>query len=1201
MEIRYIYENDITVTKREVIWSESFPIIADQLPATEYSVGKLKGSNCIYTLDNLDSQSFTPGQEYSLIIYSRSFKTFSTPSMDGTEYLFGDLPPNLPVYEYNFKYIDYFSTSGTLSSKLYPEQRYVDIKASYPKLRVMYDLNSEGERIVRELVPFGVIVKFSVDGGGEGCESIKGGYIIQNTTEEIEELCIRNLDLGECRKGELQREMHTIRVYIDSLITGDSSRVINSGFMFYSGEKVESIGDIACENTCKTCSGVSEGECTSCFWDSKYNYLYKGMCVEKCPDDQPYNQISFEPNSYVFSHYECMSTCRPKYFAGPAPYHACSPCNSHCALCSSDLASFCSLCTPTLLKQIPPGEPNERAYLYEQEILYLEKYTYKGMCLDACPPTTLTTFVPIDIDQGDGGDKELVDLMVLTELHECKLSTNQSTTPPTTFPSLTSHPPLTVWIQDLAYPDKLSIKKEIRLRAMIEDDLQSLDSILWSIFPPEVYSDESEQESEEKRIFMSYMNKALNKQIINLNMNGFNYKPPDYPCWIKVTVRNKDSYSAFDMIEVYASRSPNMPNFSTDTATPEFNYSTNVNSTEWFTVKLKAVEDVDDFRPIIRLKARLKVKALSSGGSPNNNRYRMLSDIVDSQLPQDLKNLYSFKHEETDSTDYMSISIRIPPIIQGPQRKKSGVIADTVKGDLYISAMDRHYSISEIKSSIYVKEQYTPGNRIRWLRTLALNESYENIDNILFIANSLDVITSELAYTPTSRDICVTDRHCGGPHQGYCWTGNPRYSSKCICLGEFEGVHCSWRVGELPLLHNITSRVILYLGDYLTLEGTHSTLHLDIITNTIQALRSLLKNPEALPYVFLQNSLDIVQNIIELLDLKLGLRMERQEKEQFLDTIYRVFVSLLFWDKLHNQEKLEFEGNFIPKYQRREDGMRINGSKLSVDEYTANNTQYINKLSENVMQLRDALYTFLNLISHAQYPDIDAFFWKTKLFEVLLVSEYEETLFGGAANNINSEMLTLQIPGSQGYVYIPRTFCDNLRNIIGGKLEFKFRLVKWIDTPYIYASSSKYIASEIINFMVLDSFGRELNFMPNNTATPFYISIPISHNSKGLIEQNSCLKCKMFNKERKVELLGREERLVEHIYKTGEYLVPDFEATENVGMYPEAQKNVTYDSFGCVTALVGEFAAVHLARAQSLNTINIPKGIYMTYDPMNVL
>ena len=1137
---KYLDSTSTIQEHEEIVWFEDFP--NDATSASGMSEGNLQGTNCHWNLMNFDQAKLYAGATYRLIIYPRSFRCVASGC---TEYLFGELNRNRdPTFKYEFRYED-FSVSES-APIIYPDQKTISFGGINMQEIVLEGHPNSGVTpgtYSSTVKSFGAKLALSIT--ASTCKvAPKAGYIMQDFDTSFSSVEIKNLDLGGCEKGSLNAELKLYRI--------ESAGGLPIAFYTGSTKGSTRIASIECHEPCKTCKGTKETDCLTCQIDSDYPYLYEGECLKECKADQPYILREYEYSPAFPSQLKCVTDCPLGHFNGPEPHKYCLECKGECRTCTSDDIMSCVHCKETITDDsskalITPEPIDIKRYKF-----YTEKYLLNNMCMDNCP--------------------FLGTLVKASEDHHChNIYTSEAAESENEAESLTPQLP-TVKIQNPGYMQKVSMKKQIRLRALISDPSNIMEDIIWEAFPldfPEADGDTSEakrkdfSETKTERAFLNYTEATLQQTIVSLNMNGFNMKGGN-ALRVIFKLTTNEGRTAYDITELYGNRPPELPDvLDLDT---KYLFNQSIHSMEKFNVTVVGCDDPDDEDALVKVKVLMKVKYLEGGGDPLGTAgRRYLSEILATRLPQQVKTLYAAKIP-TLTSNVFNVELKMPPLLYGPQRKKNGEYGNIVQGELIVIAQDRHLGISSIKKDIWVKESFLPTHK-----TLVLQELHslklDNMDECLYAAHTLDVINIYSNSMPNGERVCNLDNQCG---HGYCH--HRAGIQQCVCKPGFTGLHCQWQAAHIIYVHSITDRILTFMkGIYLDSGVLLEDPQIEEIASVV---KGILKNPEAVEYSWVEVVFELTKRCL-LIDEMQGLRMEEDTKNQVLDSLSTVFEYIVYHEKAY----------------------RVSQSKAapsgSPEEIRVVEDSHLELVSKYIGELMSGLYNFLRQISHAQFPDISAYYKTTRMFDALITSEFDDPMF---LNVDADQQLVLKIPGTEGYIKIPRTTFASSQGLIGGKLELKVRLVRWNHNPYIFSNATGLLETDIYNLAILDSFGDEMKIKTSESQPMVYL-LPRTQYKKIRNDLGTPI-CKGLVPT-KYDVLRSKPGMLENEYQLDNITIPKFTVSNNIGTIPTDTEQAMY--IYCTSSETGEIAGLYMERYNYVqNSARNFQGLYLDFFAMKV-
>ena len=153
----------------------------------------------------------------------------------------------------------------------------------------------------------------------------------------------------------------------------------------YSGYYLSKGSCLQCESSCKTCSGPSSSNCTSCV--DELFYLYSGSCLSNCPSQTYKNTTKFICSNCNISCLTCLNysyctSCISTY------YLLNNQCLSQCPVSYYfNVYGICDQCDPSCLTCI--GKNNNQCISCDTSNDF---YLYQGTCLKNCPIGTFLDY-----------------------------------------------------------------------------------------------------------------------------------------------------------------------------------------------------------------------------------------------------------------------------------------------------------------------------------------------------------------------------------------------------------------------------------------------------------------------------------------------------------------------------------------------------------------------------------------------------------------------------------------------------------------------------------------------------------------------------------------------------------------------------------------------------------------------------------------
>ena len=1088
----------------EVIWEQLFIQLPDNTN-NGFTVGDLQGDpfTCNYTLKNVPENMMLPGHTYQLIIYSLSFK-----SAYSSDYLFGNLDPGLQTFIYWFQYQE---TIFDIKEKSYiPSQSQIEISGSN-----FGDIVVEGSGITEVHRMFGITFNLTC-----GNIIIPSSYLIRNLyLDNPSSIVITDLNLQSCNS--------TLDIEIKINKIGQ-----NDAFPIWTCSQTTtkiSLGNISCDPSCLTCNGPSVNDCLSCNSDGNLNYLLEGQCKSQCNQKLPYSQIISSPGQTDILYFKCVSKCFSGYYLNE-DLNICMKCNRECKSCTSGRPNSCTDCQsyPIFVSGSKTNDIN----------VYTQFFFFKNMCLTSCP-----------VFKNDYSKSATNVIIARDDLHLCYLGVLPNN----------SHP-ISVALQQPFYPDKLDVKLNVILRAIINDPTHNLTLISWTSFPEEDMTNSSFFTSEE-RVFQSYDSTVLNSSTISLNMNLFNYRGDFNQLCIFVKAYTCDSF-AFDVFQLFGNSPPDVSGNIT------FPDNTIFSTLSTISLSLSGIKDANDIIPIIKFKVILQPISLVIPPNVSSLTPTPLNALqILATLPKTTILLTSAKVINLQNNSINIANIYIPTLTNGPQTI-SGLTIDKISCDLYIYCEDRQLGLTTVKQTINITETFKPQNRSRLLESIyksTVNSSANfsmNWDIALSISQSFKIANPSI---PTATfSACSRDLQCN--QHGKCVSSGGY--SECICEMGYEGSTCNWTQSDLKYAKEIGKSVIIFLNNTI-LAPIGNTLYTnadflvndaDLVYQIGSVLTGLLQNPEVGDPSFnmIVSQLCIFMTSI---DPATGGRLMDFQKSTIISAI-DVAIQFIFF---HIKDELS---NFFI--------LNENASLLN-PVFAANFTEARNKLVNLIMPIRTGLYNFLNRISISQYPGGTAFTQKGNSFEVFLTSERVDELFA-----YYGKEFAIKPSITFGAIKFPPTVVESLKANITTKGEFKIRLVQWFQDPFIFSNYHSVVCTNVLSMALLDSNGTELSL---NLSDPIIMLLPIINISMNY--PTDYVKCMYFNNSNKENVTSRipfkinvntlnltnSEKLRLYpqwnpvTYLKNNLIVEDYAYKQSISDYPEYTDSDGISSYGNILKL----------------------------------
>lgn len=916
-----------------------------------------------------------------------------------------------------------------------------------------------------------------------GNTQIMASYMIRNLLlDNPSVITLTDLDLGSC-DGSL-----TLNLQLVKLLQMYEFPL----WSYISTKSTLILGTVSCDQSCSTCNGTTPFDCLTCdVTNTNFSYLYNGQCLTSCPSDAPIAQIIIVPGIGTITYYVCVTSCYIGYYLN-TQFNVCLQCNAQCRSCTSGSPGSCIDC-PGLPMQ--PGSANTAN-------TYTELFMFNHLCMTSCPIITndLSIF-----------QENLVVTYLDTRI--CQLNSLPQ-----------GKHPISVFCQHPAYPDKIDVGIVADLRALVNDPTDNLTAISWSAIPAENLTNTTLFTSEQ-RTFLTYDPINIASYISTLNMNSFNYKGDNNEMRILLKARTCDSL-AYYLFELYGNRAPTILATS---VSPTGIYTT----LSYINVTVIGIRDSDEAFPVYTFKIQLQPKQLAL---PDN--YAILTTVTASALqmlatlPSITLTLTSAQVLSPDIANNNSVYINnifIPPLINGPQTV-SNLLLYNVTCDLVITCMDWHYGLNAIRVPINFTEVYTPKNRSEIfanLYSLSMTPSENNSmtwEMALMIAHTFRVISPTPLGTFLALSPCSIDNQCNG--NGKCVTSGGR--SECICGEGFAGPNCAWNKNDLIYAQAIAKSVLLFLNttviapvsNQLTSDANFTIQDQNVITQLSSILSGLLQNPE----VVSEDMAPIIAQLCQYMtsiDLLIGGRLQSYEKQ---DVINAIDVTMQFF-----------------YYAFRNSVIAINNMMKSTNDPFVK-MLYIEKreiISSVILTLTESLYHFCDMISVAQYPGAAAFIQTQKTFEVFISSENAIQIFANLGKDFG-----IMPSNTFGTIRFPESALNSLRQNITIDGEFKIRLVKWTENPYIFSEHESEIFSSLMSFSLLDSNSTQLTL---NLTEPIVMLLPLSNITKNLYDVP--VKCMQFSEANTMNISYINS------YKVDVNLLNMSDASKKL-MYPQWDPNV---------------------------------------------
>ena len=1086
-------------------------------------------------------------------------------SLNQGYYLFGTLDPNIQQFKYKFTYEEvHFIPNQQLIS---PDQTQIEIKGSN-----LGDASRLIGGITESRKVFSVDVSLSC-----GNIDIPASYIILSYQKSNpSSLILTDLNLAQCTNSSL---LANITVY--KLISNDVTTLWSISNSITNLQ----VGLIGCNQNCLTCNGNTSSNCTSCYSTSLINYLYNGQCVSMCGLDQPYSNPIINSAGKI-SYYQCVGSCPIGTFYDTES-KICKKCKDDCKTCTSDLGRSCTSCAGSIVSASTVDYLN----------IYSEKFLFQQMCVIDCPQLTYDIY-------------PTPNNMINTDFysHICKINY---------LPIGKS--PISIQIQPIAYSRKLDVKTSIRLRALVNDSTGSMVGISWFAHPAEDVTNLTFTTQNQTRVFQTYNIENLQRTVTNINMNTFNYKKTI----VIVKAYTNDSF-AFDSIELEGNSAPDLnvtiPTISSSDGSISLNTLSSIN----IQVNVSNSQGANDTYQVLRFGVFLKVKSLvipynsttlGVMGCPLSSALSIMA-----ALPGDLITLSAMEVLEPINSIVNIKNVYIPALINGPQtladctnQSTPILVANQVSAELWIVCEDRFQGVTIQKAGINFTEKYQPSSREQTISNLynevIASEANNNfsINLAIKIANNFKAILPNPPQPFMQFAACTRDIQCG---HGNCISAGGY--AECTCKNGYMGEHCEWTISELKNLKYISTTILNFLNTTIVSPYSASISQNPNYANEDSYLPSqisniligLLHNPEV------GNSINI-PTIIQLCSLisKFSIRVSfRLSDEQVNSILQAVDISMLF--VLYNIRKAIFPYFVL--------------NEVSFNISQTNNADFFStreSLANYIMPLRDGLYKIANMISISQFIGDPAYIKKFTTFELFLNSENAQSMFNSKYGHF-----AIQSTLSSGFVKLPENLISSSPNLLASNSEFVIRLLKWINSPYLFSEYLSEMHTSVQSAAILDSNGTE---MPINLTSPIIYFLPISNYTKNY--PYDIVKCKYFNHTNAAKIVRVTTSAVDvnqinisdwekkklfpewnptlinsnlisnqtKVYKeNGNY--PEFTDSNGVSSYGRKYGTNDYDSYvPCAAYIFGEVAGIIQRRLSTEASAPIT-GFYYYFSPWSV-
>lgn len=910
-----------------------------------------------------------------------------------------------------------------------------------------------------------------------------------------------------------------------------------------------SLGMLGCHETCLTCNGSLKENCTTCGIAPNI-YLYKGMCLPKCGYDFPikvpvYNSIG------VFTGYYCVKDCPDGYYFDTIT-KSCGQCHSECRICDGDSALNCLGCkSMALTSDLVPEDIDGK--------LYVEKYLFEKTCTSICP--VIYNYLSNSNDD-----------MVKTDryLKKCTIRSLPS-----------GRSPIKLSIQPLAYKQRLNLQSSTRLRALVEDPYHMLSGITWASHPIEDFSIPG-FETSDKRTFVSYAPDVLAKQVIKINMNSLNFKTNGDDKIIIARAKTNDSMAIGIM--------PLFGNLVLNSKTTGISVSNNNSLTTMnnFDIRLTGVEDPDDSTRTLNFRIQIRPISLSFEGVDIPQSLQDTLSLL-ATLPTKLLTIYASKPIPSRYGELTLSNIFIPPLINGPQKIDEGIILSRISCEILVIIEDKHQGVAIVKFPINITESYKPPQReseianlyeVSHNATITKNFTWDIALKITNIWSTIIVQPQKSQYL--SYMSCSRDSHC---NHGVCVTAAGRGTCKCE-LG-YSGKNCQWSDVELLNAQNTASEIVQFLNETLLVQqDVRPGYRSDDINSLVQlsnVLIGLLTDAELVPDHCMQIIVALSQYLSKI-SINTALRLNEDEK----DTVLKAFDSTISYIFYHLK-------TYIYQYY-----LLIDFQTMS-PEYNVQYSEFRELMAKYVMDVRNSLYQFSNLISIAQFAGDSPFKKKYRSFEIFLHAELPETI-----NNNLGPGMGIQLPSEKTFIKIPNNLLDSIAGEVSPGEEFMIRIINWFDNPYLFSTYHPEVITSVQNIAFLNCNGSEL-FV--NVTDPIIVFLPVSNWTKNFPDDR--VKCKVFNDTQQVNVTRSKITKETLTFSLGATSVsektefyedistlPEFVDDDGVNSYGNLLKTDDYETYvPCALYKNGEVAAV-VEKRRSIPRPDVKPGFYHIFDPM---
>lgn len=959
-------------------------------------------------------------------------------------YLFGQLNPGIAQFQYLFTFEEAnFQTSQQL---IPPDQTEINITGTnFGDLTMTINGVSQLKKL------FTVDVSLTCNNVSIPASYSVPSYQNSNPTS----ITLTDLDLSNCNSN-LLANITLYKLIFDDTVTMWSI-VSSPAFL--------QIGIVGCYPNCLTCNGNTSSNCTSCYSNDTINYLYNGQCVSACGSDTPYPNPIFDRSNNLL-YYVCNASCPNGTFFAPDA-GICEVCNDECRTCSSDLGRSCITCSSTSVATGTIDSIN----------VYSEMFFFQNMCIASCPSLNYDYFpVPNNMVTLDNFN------------HICQVNVMPK-----------GKSPISVQIQPIAYDRKLDVKTSIRLRALVQDPTGSMIRVAWFAHPPEDVNNLTFITENQTRVFQSYLSESINRTVTSINMNTFNYKTTI----VLVKAYTNDSF-AFDSIELQGNSAPNLnvtfPTIPTTDGTTVLNTLSPIN----ISVNISSSQSGNDNYPVYRFGVFMKIKSLvipygsATLGLMGCPLTATLTVIA--ALPGDLITLKEME-VLTPVNNLVNIqNVYIPALINGPQvlaqctnESTPILMATQVATEIWVVIEDRFQGVTIQKTPVNFTEMYTPTARSQIISNIyneiqcsEANNNY-SLSLVFKVANIFKAILPNPVQPFMQFVTCTRDLQCG---HGTCISSGGY--SQCLCIKGYAGEHCDWSTAELKNLQLISYSIFDFLNSTLItpLINSFSSDPSYLIEDSYLSseigniLIGLLHNPEV-------GNSSLILPVIQLcsclskFSIRVSFRLTDDQKNNILQAID---ISLLFvLYKMRNDIYPYFVLNEANTNTTPENSAEYYGLRETLASY--------------ILPIRDSLYRIANTISVSQFSGDSALYKLYKTFELFLNSENAED-----AQNTPYGHLAVQSTSTSGFIKFPENLINNSPTLLASNSEFVIRLLKWIDSPYLFSQYLSEFYTSIQSASILTSNGTE---MAINLTSPLIFFLPISNFTKNY--PTDIVICKILN------------------------------------------------------------------------------------------